>query len=264
MVPDRREGQVVGLQRPRCAAQGEMSQAHLIIEKSDLVDRRRTVVTLSKHGKEIADKIELQYLDVNAAIDKMTAEANHDLWAALDEWEVLLSKKSLLKRVVEAKKMRESSQIQIESYKPKFKKAFHDLNKEWITTYFKMEKPDIEALENPKKYILNRGGYIFVAVLKEKPVGVCALVPREKKVYELAKMAVALEARGKNIGWLLGQAVIEKARTLKAERLFLESNTILRPAICLYQKLGFKKIVGPPTPYERCNIQMELSLKANI
>jgi hypothetical protein len=35
---------------------------------------------------------------------------------------------------------------------------------------------------------------------------------------------------------------------------------VLTPAISLYGKLGFKKIVGPPTPYQRCNIQMELAL----
>jgi GNAT superfamily N-acetyltransferase len=67
-------------------------------------------------------------------------------------------------------------------------------------------------------------------------------------------------ARGKNIGWLLGKAIVTKAKSLKAKKLYLESNTILRPAIGLYQKLGFKKIEGLPTPYERCNIQMELKL----
>jgi hypothetical protein len=28
----------------------------------------------------------------------------------------------------------------------------------------------------------------------------------------------------------------------------------------LYYKLGFKKITGSPSPYERCNIQMEMEL----
>ncbi|MNL33737.1 Acetyltransferase (GNAT) family protein [compost metagenome] len=79
--------------------------------------------------------------------------------------------------------------------------------------------------------------------------------------YELAKMAVSPKAQGKNIGFMLGQAVVEKAKSIKTDRLFLESNTILKPAIRLYEKLGFKKIVGPPTPYARCNIQMELELK---
>ena len=78
--------------------------------------------------------------------------------------------------------------------------------------------------------------------------------------FELAKMAVSPKAQGKNIGWLLGQAIIEKAKALGASGIYLESNTILKPAINLYHKLGFQKVAGHPTPYERCNIQMELKL----
>lgn len=240
---------------------GEMSKAGLILEKSDKDDRRRTIVTLSKRGEEISTKIEIQYTDVATAIEQVSSESPHDLWAALEEWERLLSQKSLAQRVLEVKKQRESADVKIEMYQPKHKNAFRELNEEWIKTYFKLEKPDIEALSNPKKYILDKGGCIFVATLDKKPVGVCAMIPMEKGTYELAKMAVDKDFRGKNIGWLLGQAVIEKARTLHADRVFLESNTILKPAIRLYQKLGFKKVVGPPTPYERCNIQMELKIR---
>ena len=81
-----------------------------------------------------------------------------------------------------------------------------------------------------------------------------------KGVYELAKMAVSPKAQGKNIGWILGQAIIAKSRSLGAKKLYLESNTKLKPAINLYYKLGFHKVTGYPTPYERCNIQMELDL----
>ncbi|RYY25293.1 MAG: MarR family transcriptional regulator, partial [Chitinophagaceae bacterium] len=49
-------------------------------------------------------------------------------------------------------------------------------------------------------------------------------------------------------------------RELGARKVYLESNTKLEPAINLYYKLGFKKIAGAPSPYERCNIQMELEL----
>jgi ribosomal protein S18 acetylase RimI-like enzyme len=59
---------------------------------------------------------------------------------------------------------------------------------------------------------------------------------------------------------LLGQAIVNIAKELGASKLYLESNTILKPAISLYQKLGFQKIVRQATPYKRCNIQMELNL----
>ncbi|MDF2431587.1 MAG: hypothetical protein JWP44_1218 [Mucilaginibacter sp.] len=98
------------------------------------------------------------------------------------------------------------------------------------------------------------------ALYKGEPVGTCALIKMDQHAFELSKMAVSPKAKGKGIGELLGKAIISKAKEAGATRLYLESNTILKPAISLYYKLGFKKITGPPSPYERANIQMELSL----
>jgi len=86
------------------------------------------------------------------------------------------------------------------------------------------------------------------------------MIKMDDDTFELAKMAGTDRAQGKNIGWLLGQAVITKAKSLGAKTLYLESNTKLEYAIRLYQKLDFQRIVGIPSPYERCNIQMELKL----
>jgi len=79
--------------------------------------------------------------------------------------------------------------------------------------------------------------------------------------YELAKMAVSPNCHGEGIGYLLGQGIIAKAKALGAKSIYLESNTILTPAIRLYYKLGFSKVEGNATPYERCNKQMKLKLR---
>ena len=157
---------------------------------------------------------------------------------------------------------REKMSVTIENYKPVHKNIFRKLNENWITTYFKLEQPDIDALFDPQGYILDKGGFILVASIKGEPVGVCALLVKDDLVYpyELAKMAVAQSVRGKKVGWLLGQAIIEKAKSIGAQKLFLESNTILEPAINLYRKLGFKEIQGSQSPYDRSNIQMELDI----
>jgi ribosomal protein S18 acetylase RimI-like enzyme len=78
--------------------------------------------------------------------------------------------------------------------------------------------------------------------------------------YELAKMAVDPRFRGRGIGHQLGAAIIERARRLGAKTIFLESNTILAPAISLYRKLGFVETERQPTPYARGNIHMVLKL----
>ncbi len=152
--------------------------------------------------------------------------------------------------------------IEIVNYESAYKEVFRDLNVEWISTYFKMEASDFKALENADSYILQNGGYILVALLNKEPVGVCALIKMNDPIYdfELAKMAVAPKAQGKKIGWLIGEAIKEKARSVGAKTLYLESNTILTPAISLYRKLGFIEVFGRTSPYERCNIQMSLDL----
>ncbi len=148
------------------------------------------------------------------------------------------------------------------NFQPRHSKAFKELNEHWIKTYFELEEADRIVLEDPESYILQKGGSIFVALEQEEVIGVCALLRREDPVYplELAKMAVAKSARGKGIGYQLGQAVIAKAKDLNEDWLYLESNSILKPAIALYQKLGFEQITGKTTPYQRCNIQMHLKL----
>lgn len=237
----------------------EMKKAGYV-ETASSKDARTNYVKLSAAGIAINDKIKTQYVDLNEAIDKTLAETQHNLWKAVAEWEFLLEEKSLFKRVENEKKLRESKDVKIVPFKPEYAKAFRDLNELWISENFRMEESDYKYLDHPKENILDKGGYIFIALYNDKPVGTCAIVNMDDGRFELAKMAVAPEAKGKSIGFLLGKACIEKAREIGAKAVYLESNTKLKPAINLYHKLGFKKVIGEASPYERCNIQMELSL----
>lgn len=240
----------------------ELITAGLAQENMESQDKRRNIVALTEKGVEISALMKIQCADVDAAIESIISEARQNLWEAIEEWEFLLDQKSLLRRVQEQKKLRESKAVQIVTYEEKYQTAFKALNEQWISTYFKMEEADYKALDNPQTYILDKGGKIFVALYENEPVGVCALIKMDDPDYdfELAKMAVTPKIQGKNIGWLLGQAIVQAAKDLGASKIYLESNTILKPAINLYQKLGFVKVVGRSTPYARCNIQMELKL----
>ncbi|RWU06523.1 bifunctional helix-turn-helix transcriptional regulator/GNAT family N-acetyltransferase [Pedobacter chitinilyticus] len=240
----------------------EMAAAGLVASNLKSADKRTNVVKLSEKGQQLSEKLKVQLVDVEAAVETLTSEARHNLWEAIAEWEFLLDHKSLLRRVNEEKKLRESKDVRIVEYEAKYQSAFKALNEEWISTYFTMEAADYKALDNPKTYILDRGGKIFVALYKDEPVGVCALIKMDDPDYdfEMAKMAVSPKAQGKNIGWLLGNAIVKATKELGGKKLYLESNTLLKPAISLYHKLGFKKVVSRATPYARANIQMELVL----
>ena len=152
--------------------------------------------------------------------------------------------------------------IEILNYEPCFREAFRDLNEWWIHKYFEMEDKDYQILHDPQTHVLDVGGHILIAQLEGRTVGVCALLPSDRSEfdYELTKMGVAPEFHGRGVGMALGKAILEKAHELDAKKVFLESNTVLRPAIGLYKKLGFREFPGEESPYERCNIQMEISL----
>jgi DNA-binding MarR family transcriptional regulator/predicted GNAT family N-acyltransferase len=238
----------------------EMAKQGFVTERKNKHDKRKNFVSLTDKGKAAAMKLHDQHKDVSAAINKAFSESQYDLWKAIEEWEYLLEQKSLLRRVREEKKKREGNMVHIIDYAAEHKGLFKQLNEEWIRQYFKMEESDYKALDHPDDYIIAHGGHIYMAVYEEEVVGTCALIKMNDKKFELAKMAVSPRAQGKSIGTLLGQACIKKARELGADTVYLESNTLLKPAINLYLKLGFQKITGPPSPYERSNIQMELRL----
>lgn len=238
----------------------EMARKGIVQTEKSQADARVNVVRLSETAKSLLPNLEEQCADIKQAIEELLLETQNDLWAAIAEVEFLLSHQSFFSRVQGVRKERKRQAITIVDYRPEFQDDFKRLNYEWIEQYFEIEGSDREALENPQEKILDPGGHIFMAMDGEQAVGTCALVKMGDRTYELVKMAVASAARGNGIGWLLGQTAVNKARELGAEVLFIESNTQLKPAISLYQKLGFQKVVGPPSPYKRCNIQMELKL----
>lgn len=139
----------------------EMSSKRLVEGKKDKSDGRRKMVELSSKGKSIAEKMPDQYTDVVAAIESISKQTKHDLWKAIEEWEFLLSEKSLLKRVEDEKKARESKNVRIIPYESHYHEVFKTLNEEWISTNFEIEEADHKALDNPEEYILQNGGHII-------------------------------------------------------------------------------------------------------
>ena len=238
----------------------EMKKKGLVITDKSAEDARVNAVKLSTSGKQLVPKIKKQYLDVTQTVEDLLSETQQDLWKAIEEVEFLLTNKSFFERVREVRKDRERQHIEIIDYSPEFQDDFKRLNYEWIEKYFKLEESDDQSLNHPEEKILQPGGHIYLARHNNEIVGTCALIKVNSDTYELAKMAVAERERGKGIGLLLGQAAVNKAHEFGGKTIFLESNTVLKPAINLYQKLGFRKVVGQPSPYKRCNIQMELKL----
>ena len=241
----------------------EMIIAGIIRETDDKPDRRCTLITLTDYGKSLSQDMIAQIRDVERAVEQVSSECDNDLWAAIADWENALRRISIFERVREIKEQREHYEVTIVEYRPQYKSAFYELNRNWIERYWKLEPHDIEVLENPEKHIIEKGGYIFVALYNGYPAGVCSLCPMPQDSdydFELAKLAVNDSIRRKGIGHKLCEAAINKARELGGKIIFLESNTRLKPAITLYRKLGFEELPEFHPAYARGDIQMTLTL----
>lgn len=237
-----------------------MMKAGLVTTEKCKDDARVSRVALTRAGKETATKLSQQCEDVNIAVGEMFNAAGSQLWSELEAIEHEIEEAPLYDRVRDVRKAREHRHIQVVPYRPQYKKAFRDLNIAWIEKHWELEPSDYKALDNPTASIINPGGYIAIALYKQKPAGACALKKMDSHTYELAKMAVSEEFQGLGIGSLLVEHMIAIAKAMGANNIYLESNTVLAPAINLYRKAGFKRISGKASPYKRCNIQMELAL----
>lgn len=159
--------------------------------------------------------------------------------------------------------------IDIRTHAMAFGADFRRLNEAWISTFFWLEESDRLVLNDPQKYILDKGGNVFIALHNGKPVGTCALMVIDGITCELAKMAVDPEFQGQGVGYRLGVTFIEKARQRGFSRIVLEGNTKMEASITLYRKLGFQEVsleldIRSSTTHKRCNIFMELLLNPSL
>jgi ribosomal protein S18 acetylase RimI-like enzyme len=153
------------------------------------------------------------------------------------------------------------SQVEIVGFDDRFAEDFGRLNYEWIEKSYGVEQHDHDVLDHPRTSVIEPGGEIFFAVDNEVAIGTVALIPLNANSFELAKMAVAPEARGRGIGEMLMAGCIEFARDSGAKSIILESNTKQEAAIKLYRKFGFVEIpLDPNSHFVRANIRMELAI----
>jgi GNAT superfamily N-acetyltransferase len=150
--------------------------------------------------------------------------------------------------------------INLIPYRPEHHETFRQINLEWLDHYNLKESHDVMVLDDPKGTILDSGGCIWLAEVDGLIVGSAALMREHDDVYELAKMSVTEQWRGKGISKLLIEKCLETAKQLGATKLTLYSNHQLQTAISLYLKYGFKHVPVVDSPFVTADVRMELTL----
>jgi ribosomal protein S18 acetylase RimI-like enzyme len=149
--------------------------------------------------------------------------------------------------------------IEIIGFREDLAVHFTQLNLAWLKKYFVVEPIDNEILSDPKKFIIDKGGYIFFATADGEIAGTFALIKIDNDRYELSKMAVEEGFQGKKIGNKMLEFCIGEVKKLQVTKLILYSNTKLQSAIHLYRKYGFTEIPLVNSEYQRSNIKMEIN-----
>ncbi|MDT0293160.1 GNAT family N-acetyltransferase [Mesonia ostreae] len=152
------------------------------------------------------------------------------------------------------------TKIKILEFSDDLQEPIKTLNYEWLQKYFELEEKDIISLSNPKKEIIDKGGFIFYAKLNDEIVGTYALLKRKENVFEMSKMAVSTIAQGRKIGTTMLEHCLRFATQKEIKTIILYSNTQLESAIHLYRKYGFIEVDLETDMYERANIKMEKHL----
>ncbi len=87
-------------------------------------------------------------------------------------------------------------------------------------------------------------GFVCLILAKQdgKAVGAVALKAHSKTTCEMKRLFVKPQAHGKGIGKLLSQRIMQEAKKLGYSEMILDSLKRLKPAVALYQSLGFTEI----------------------
>ena len=113
---------------------------------------------------------------------------------------------------------------------------------------------DIEA-----NYEARGGCFDLLVDDKNYLIGCYGLYPLQDGACELRKMYLRGDCRGRGLGKMIMRRVLDQARTLGFRRVELETASVLKEAIALYESFGFRPF-QPEHLSSRCDSAMFLDL----
>ena len=147
--------------------------------------------------------------------------------------------------------------MEIVTYDSKYKDKFIEYNTDWIVDNFGfLEKEDKETFENIEQDIDN-GAMIYFAVEGDVVLATCMVRYLQEHTWEICKLASNKHQDHKGCGSAVFEAAMHWAVDHGASRLFILSNSKLKPAIHIYRKFGFKEIPLEDYEYIRGDIAFE-------
>ncbi|TPE55688.1 GNAT family N-acetyltransferase [Maribrevibacterium harenarium] len=230
----------LGLSHPAVSKQvAKMLKEGLLLKIQDESDLRRSAICLSELSQQEMHKAEPVLMAIGMELDFYLRQLSGPFLMQLEGLESKLLNGPYAKRVIlrlhpELLEIRDCQSS--EDYA-----AFKALNMAWLERFFSDDiyEKDHLLLNNPETHILAKGGKVKVATLDNKAIGTYFIMPTDRNMMELGKLAVDERFQRLGVGERLLEDAISAATAMNAVALVLESHTLLEPALGLYQKFGF-------------------------
>lgn len=252
-----------GISQPGVTRSLAQLEALGMVSRHAGADQRERLAVLTPAGEAAMNRVRsLVWPRVGIAVDAMLQQlGSAPLLSQVAALEAALAERSLAQRAAEVP----PPGLIIHEFTDELAPLFYAINAEWITSMFALEQTDIDVLENPRARIIEpEGAILFIEAPGLGIVGTCALQQTSPGKFELTKMGVTAAARGLKAGEALLAAMIERAKAMGAEQLYLLTNHKCEAAIHLYEKAGFRHDAGIMAHYgaryARCDVAMEYPL----
>lgn len=240
----------------------------LLAASRDDADMRQKTLALTDAGKALmAHARAVLWPPLGTVVTDLCGDLSGPLLDQIGQLETKLDHCSMEMRVNTATlaARHAATGLSIREYSDDLAEDFYRINAEWIEQMFVLEENDRQILSHPRELIIDRGGIIlFVEDAELGVVGTCALIRIDEGSFELTKMGVSEKARGRKAGEFLLASILERARAMAMDRLYLLTNSKCASAIHLYEKLGFvhdaEIMAAYGSRYERCNVAMSYPL----
>jgi DNA-binding MarR family transcriptional regulator/N-acetylglutamate synthase-like GNAT family acetyltransferase len=221
----------------------ELEKHGIVKIKPNPTDARSKHVSLTHKGQQLLTKLNPIWQKLSESLHELMIVGHPDFMNMINRIEHEMARLPLHQRIYQKNK----TVVKIIDHHPGLKKYFFELAGNWLLKVLdgKLEAEDKFSLEQPEKAYLEKGGFVFYALVDNKVAGCTALKRLDDTRFEFCKLFVDPEIRKSGIATQLIERCISRCMENNAAELWLQTTLQAKNAHPLYNKLGFKDAPAP-------------------